>query len=199
MKRFRLFAAALALALALPLSAHAAEAGAATPSYDEVFKVPQSAISAITNNAGHYGRSVIQNAVDGNSATHWETNTPNRTNFLNKVTITLSESYELDRLNYLVRQDGARPKGFPLSYRLYYSTEATGDSFQLLKEGSFAQSSGSAVDITFAPTAMRRFQLEFVQAQGDWASAAELSLYKPDPLREEMAGLFTDNTFSALN
>ena len=34
-------------------------------------------VVGISNNARHYGNSVITNAIDGNMNTHWETNTQN--------------------------------------------------------------------------------------------------------------------------
>lgn len=167
--------------------------------YDEVFKIPSSAIKSITNNAGHYGNSVIENAIDGKKNTHWETNKPNTNSFHNIVTVTFDDTYEINKLNYLVRQDGAKTKGFPLEYILLYSTSETGDDFKELKSGSYDNASGSEVTIEFEPTEMQRIRIEFVKAKENWASIAEIDFYKYDALEKEMEKVFTDRTYSKLS
>lgn len=170
-----------------------------TKTYDEVFKIPSLAIKSITNNAKHYGSSTIDKAIDGKNSTHWETNKPNTDSFHNMVTVTFDDDYEISKVNYLVRQDGAKPKGFPLEYILYYSTSETGDDFKELKAGSFNSASGSTVSIEFEPTEMRRFKFEFVKAKDNWASIAEINFYKYDVVEKEMEKVFTDRTYSKLS
>lgn len=170
-----------------------------TKTYDEVFKIPSSAIKSITNNAKHYGNSTIDKAIDGKNSTHFETNKPNSDSFHNMVTVTFDDNYEISKVNYLVRQDGAKPKGFPLEYVLYYSTSETGDDFKELKTGSFNSATGSTVSIEFEPTEMRRFRFEFVKAKDNWASMAEISFYKYDDVEKEMEKVFTDRTYSKLS
>ncbi|WP_040196176.1 NPCBM/NEW2 domain-containing protein [Candidatus Soleaferrea massiliensis] len=167
--------------------------------YDSVFKIPREAITSITNNAGHYGGSVIANAIDGSRSTHWETNKPNNASFNNAVTVTFDGLYEIATLKYLVRQDGGRPKGFPLEYNIYYSTSESGENFKLLRHGTYASASGSEVSIQVEPTEVRRVRFEFVRAQGNWASMAELSFYRYDELAERIDDVFTDKTYSALS
>lgn len=170
-----------------------------TKTYDEVFKIPSSAIKSITNNAKHYGNSTIDKAIDGKNATHWETSKPNSDSFHNMVTVTFDDDYEINKVNYLVRQDGAKPKGFPLEYILYYSTSETGDDFKELKSGSYGSASGSTVTMEFEPTEMRRFRIEFVKAKDYWASIAEIGFYKYDDVEKEMEKVFTDRTYSKLS
>lgn len=170
-----------------------------TKTYDEVFKIPSLAIKSITNNAKHYGSSTIDKAIDGKNSTHWETNKPNNDSFHNMVTVTFDDDYEISKVNYLVRQDGAKPKGFPLEYILYYSTSETGDDFNELKTGSFNAANGNTVSIEFEPTEMRRFKFEFVKAKDNWASIAEISFYKYDDIEKEMEKVFTDRTYSKLS
>lgn len=170
-----------------------------TKTYEEVFKIPSSAIKSITNNAKNYGNSTIDKAIDGNNSTYWETNKPNNDSFHNTVTVSFNDDFKIDKLNYLVRQDGAKPKGFPLEYILYYSTSETGDDFKELKTGSYTAATGSTITINFEPTEMRRLKFEFVKAKGNWASMAEISFYKYDNIEKEMEKVFTDRTYSRLN
>lgn len=142
--------------------------------YDSAFRVGRDSIVKIENNAGNYGQSVITNAVNQNSATHWETNRPNN-NFHNMITVTLDQAYEISRLRYQVRQDGGKPKGFPLEYNIYYSAGESGEDFQLLKHGTYESVSASEIEIQIEPTQMQRVRFEFVKAYNNWASAAELS------------------------
>lgn len=168
------------------------------PSYDSVFRIPNSSITKIENNAGNYGGSVIKNAIDGKTSTHWETNKPNSATFNNKVTVTFNDLYEIASLNYLVRQD-IGPKGFPLEYNIYYSTSETGDDFQLLKQGTNKSMTSSKITIEFEPTNVRRIQFEFVKANNDWASMSEIEFYKEDVLAKQMNEIFTDKTCSELS
>ncbi|EIW6614230.1 hypothetical protein MF669_001725 [Clostridium perfringens] len=55
--------------------------------YNKVFKVEREKIKSITNNGRQYGSSSIDKAIDGDFKTHWETGTPNRADFKNKVVI----------------------------------------------------------------------------------------------------------------
>lgn len=171
----------------------------AAKTYDEVFKVSSSEIKSITNNAKHYGNSTIDKAIDGKTGTHFETNKPNNASFHNVVTVTFNDVYKINKINYLVRQDGAKPKGFPLEYILSYSTSESGNDFKELKKGSFSSASSSVVTFEFEPTEMLRFKFEFVKVQGNWASISEIDFYKYDAIEKEMGKVFTDQTYSKLN
>ena len=166
--------------------------------YDAQYRVPSSAITSITNNAGNYYTSVITNAIDNNINTHWETNTPNSSTFKNAVTVTFNQNYPIARIDYQCRHDGSQPKGFPMKYRLYYSTSASGEDFRLLKEGSYGSPSSGMISIYFESTNMRRFRFEFVEAYNDWASMSEIKFYKEDNSVNLLNSVFTDRTYSAL-
>lgn len=191
----RLFMAMVWLVLCVTISVP--EAKAATSAYDAVFKVGGSSITSIVNNGGHYGTSTIDKAIDGNSATHWETGTPNSSTFKNVVTVTFDQIYTLSRVEYLVRQ-GADWKGFPLHYKLYSSATASGEDFTLLKEDTYVAAIRSIVPFEFPDTNIRRIRFEFVQAKENWASIAEISFYKPDPFLKEFHNAFTDKSYSQL-
>ncbi|CQR47148.1 F5/8 type C domain protein [Paraliobacillus sp. PM-2] len=171
---------------------------AATNEYDQQFEVMRSNITSIENNGGNYGSSTLDKAIDGNPSTHWETGQPNTDTFTNKVTFTFDQVYTLSKIEYLVRQ-GANWKGFPLHYKLYGSDTASGDNFELLKEDTYIEAQGKLVTFDFPDTDVRRFQLEFIQAKQHWASIAEISFYKPDPLTEELNKVFTDKSYSTLS
>lgn len=168
----------------------------ALSSYDSVFKIPTSEITSITNNAGNYKSSVISKAIDGDKSTHWETNKPNTATFKNKVTVTFKSLTEIAKLKFIARQDAGN-KGFPQEYNLYYSTTDSGDNFKLLKTGKLSVT-GSAVDINFTPTNVKRVQFEFVQAKDGWAAVSELAFYKEDEMENLYSKLFTDGTASKL-
>lgn len=168
------------------------------PTYDDMFRIPNSAITSISYNAGRYGNSVITNAIGGNPKTHWETNKPNSNTFHNMVTVSFDDAYEVASFHFQARQTGAWLKGFPLEYKLYYSETESGEDFQVLKEGSFNSAIGDMTAIDFEPTTMRRFRLEFVRAKENWASLAEIAFYKNDELTKAVNGVFADDLHTAL-
>ncbi|MGL5751578.1 MAG: discoidin domain-containing protein, partial [Paraclostridium sp.] len=55
--------------------------------YNKLFKMDNSNIESIKNNAGHYSSRIIGNAIDGDLDTYWETNKGNSDSFTNEVEI----------------------------------------------------------------------------------------------------------------
>ena len=106
----------------------------ANAQYAEQFRMDYENIQSIQNNAGHYSSAVIQNAVDGNLSTYWETNKSNTLSFSNEVEVTFKEAVTLDRVMY-----GARPsdrKGFAEAFEIYASQTSKGDTYQLVATGN---------------------------------------------------------------
>ena len=91
-------------------------------------------IKSIKNNAGSYNTSsTIDNAIDGNPNTHWETNKPNSDTFKNEIVFDLKDATVLDRIAYKVRNGN---KGFAKEFEIWGSTASKGDNFTKVSEGS---------------------------------------------------------------
>ncbi|MDU5110717.1 MAG: NPCBM/NEW2 domain-containing protein [Clostridium sp.] len=156
--------------------------------YNEEFKIP---VFSVSNNAGRYGNSVIENSIDGNVNTHWETNKPNSDNFQNEVIFDLGESKEINRIAYKPRNGG---KGFAKKFEIYISNEVEGNDFILAGKGEYTGSVNDLVEFKIAKTTARRVMFKFIEAHENWAAIGELTFYKEDALADKMNSLFTDNT-----
>lgn len=167
--------------------------------YDETFKMANANIGSISNNGGNYSGSPLEKAIDGNMNTHWETGKPNQTNFTNEVIFTFKETTVLNRIVYAARQANAKGKGFAQEFDVYASKTMSGDDFTLVSAGEYKGSTGDIVEIQFQPAEFKRLKFVYTKAHQDWASAAEFSFYKEDPLSEKMATVFTDDTFSTVS
>ncbi|WP_192797491.1 NPCBM/NEW2 domain-containing protein [Psychrobacillus glaciei] len=166
-------------------------------SYNQVFKMNPSNIKSITNNGGKYASSIIENAVDGDMNTHWETGKPNNSEFKNEIVVQFKETTQLDRIVYAARQSSVKGKGFAQGFEIYSSTTDEGE-FQAVSSGEYYGSAGDVVEIQFAPTKFKRLKFVFTKAYQDWASASEFSFYKEDQVRDRMKKLFTDGAFSTV-
>lgn len=164
----------------------------ASNEYAQQFRMDYNNIQSIQNNGGHYSSAVIENAVDGNSATYWETNKANTSGFSNEVEVTFKEAVTLDRFIY-----GARPdrKGFAEEFEIYASQTSKGDTYQLVTTGKHNLVAG-LVEAKFEPTTFKRVKFVFKKSNQNWATLAELAFYKQDVVQNEMDSLFTDTTQS---
>lgn len=165
--------------------------------YDDMFRVSGSHITAIANNGGKYGGSVLANLNDGSTATHWETGKPNTAAFKNTLTFTFDAPTELESVVYYPRTQGAANKGFPTAFSIYGSQSASGEDFVLVVSGTAAASPGGT-QIHFTPTTFQRLRFVFDEAQANWAACAEMAFYREDSLPGELDGLFADGTMSSL-
>ena len=153
--------------------------------YDEKFRVPSRDLS-ITNNGGCYSSSALKYAIDENVNTHWETGKPNSDSFKNEVILTLKDAQIINRLTYKSR-NGC--KGFANNFSIYISPVASGDNFQKVSSGSHT-TTGDILEIRFNPTKAKRVKFVFDKANQDWASIADIRLYKQDEISEKMDRLF---------
>lgn len=167
--------------------------------YNNVYKVDNSKIKKITNNGGKYGSSIIEKAIDGDFATHWETGKPNNVTMKNEVVIELDEVTEINRIVYAARQDGAKGKGFAKEFEIYGAETSNQEDLELVARGSYLGSVGDIVEIKFNPTSLKLIKFKFVNAHNEWASAAEFMLYKEDVVSDKMDRLFTDGTMSVVS
>ena len=168
--------------------------------YNEVFKMDNSNIESITSNGGNYNKdSSIENAIDGNFKTHWETGKKNQPEFTNEVVIKLNEETTLNRIVYAARQSSAKGKGFAKEFEIYGSLTDGEDDFTLVSSGEYKGSTGDVVEIKFNPTKFKRIKFVFKKADNYWASASEFMFYKEDKLSDKMDRLFTDDTMSEIS
>lgn len=159
--------------------------------YNEQFKIP---VLSISNNGGNYGNSVITRAIDNDLNTHWETRNPNSSTFANEVIFDLGETTEISRMAYAARRD-AGGKGFATKFEIYVSTEAEGDDFYLVGQGTYTTKITDIVEFELSQVSARRVKFKFVEANQGWASLSEVSFYKEDVLADKVTHeLFTDDT-----
>lgn len=156
--------------------------------YNEEFKI---GISSVSNNAGSYPGTVIGNAIDGNTNTHWETNKPNSDTFQNEVIFDLGESREINRVAYKARNGG---KGFATKFEIYTSNEEEGNDFILAGKGEYSGNVNDVVEFKMSKTTARRVMFKFIEANQNWASIGEVAFYKEDAVADKLENLFTDHT-----
>ncbi|RDY27314.1 DUF5011 domain-containing protein [Romboutsia weinsteinii] len=157
--------------------------------YNETYKAP---VKGIKNNAGNYGSSTIVKAVDDNLKTHWETNKVNSSSFNNEIVIELENVETIDRLAYAVRQDNGW-KGFPSSVEIHVSTTSEGDDFTLAGEAAGVKTTKDMIQFKFNPVEAKRVKFIFKSADGGWASASEMWLYREDAIIDKMDKIFTND------
>lgn len=160
--------------------------------YDEMFRVP---ISAISNNGGNYPGAPLQYAIDEDVTTHWETGKPNSDTFKNEVILTLEKTTEVDRLTYKARTIN---KGFPTKFSIYISPVATGDNFQKVSEGHYAVTN-DLLEIKFDSTKAKRIKFVFEEAHQDWSSIGDIRVYKEDATADQMKNLFTNGLMNEVS
>jgi hypothetical protein len=124
-------------------------------------------------------------ALDQNTDTIWHTNytggiaadLESGTNCT--YTILLDENTDIGKLEYVPRQDGGS-NGIILSYRLFYSTTATGENFQeiSIKDNTWSYDDDTK-SVTFVAENARRIRIMAVTTAPDnqFISAAEFRLY----------------------
>lgn len=164
--------------------------------YSKLFKMDNSNIKSIKNNAGNYGGQVINNAIDGNLDTYWETNKSNTNDFKNEVEVEFKEPVELDRVVYGARKSDN--KGFANEFEIYGSTTSKGDTYQLIATGDYNKVSG-LVEAKFNPTKFKRMKFKFKNSDQNWATLSEISFYKQDVLSDKMDRLFTDSSMNQVS
>ena len=168
--------------------------------YNEVFKMDNSNIESITTNGGSYNKdSAIENAIDGDFKTHWETKNANKSDFTNEVVFKLKEETTLNRIVYAARQSSAKGKGFAKELEIYGSLTDGKDDFTLVSSGEYKGSTGDVVEIKFNEAKFKRIKFVFKKADKDMASASEFMFYKEDKLSDKMDRLFTDDTMSKIS
>ncbi|WP_330615547.1 NPCBM/NEW2 domain-containing protein [Romboutsia sp. 1001713B170131_170501_G6] len=163
--------------------------------YIDQFRIPYENIKRISNNGGQYGSQRIENAVDNNISTYWETNKPNSADWGNEVTVEFVNPITIDRIAYGARQSDR--KGFLEQFEVYGSNTTKGDDFHLVTTGR-ASSTEGLVEAKFKPTTFKRLKLKWVKSNQNWATLNEIMFFKQDVIAEKVYSIFTDQTQSEL-
>ena len=148
-------------------------------------KIDSSLLSAVADSEENKGGDgPAGNAVDGDESTIWHSgyssgkvkpDIPNNIN--NSFTIDLGDTYTVGRFDYVPRP--GTTNGDILGYELWYSTEAEGENFIKLTEGTW-ESTKDTKTAVFDPVECRRIRLRAMSTMGgdQWISAAEFYVYK---------------------
>ena len=164
--------------------------------YNEKYRMSYDNIKSIKTNGGHYADKKIENAIDGNLDTYWETKTSNSGDFKNEVEVEFKNPVVLDRILYGARQSDI--KGFGEDVSIYASRTSKGDTYKFVSEGK-GQDTKGLVEVKFAPTKFKRVKIVFNKSKQNSASLDEIMFYKPDEVLDKLNSIFTDNTYSKLS
>ena len=164
--------------------------------YNERFKIDRSKIKKISTNGGHYVRQVIENAIDDNLDTYWETSKANTSTFNNEVEVEFNETVEINRIAYGARKSDR--KGFAEEFEIYGSKTSKGDTYELVATGKYNTVSG-LVEAKFETNEFKRIKFKFKKSNQNWASLSEIAFYKEDKLSDKIDNLFTNNLMNELS
>ncbi|WP_373599802.1 S-layer homology domain-containing protein [Paraclostridium bifermentans] len=165
--------------------------------YNNEYKISRDEIIEISNNGGRYFSSVIENAIDGNTSTHWETGKPNDSDFKNEVVFEFDDVKTINRIAYATRQDGAKGKGFPNEFEIYSSVSGKDEDYTLVSTGAYG-TTGNMMEFKFDTIDTKKLKFVFKEANQGWASASEFMFYTKDEVLDEVLDLFTDKTLENL-
>lgn len=166
--------------------------------YNAKFKVLRDEIKSISNNGGNYPSSFIENAIDGNMSTHWETNKENSSSFKNEVVVEFNDVESIDRIAYATRQDSAKGKGYPTKFEIYSSLTGNDEDFKLVSTGEHSVT-GNMMEFKFDTITTKKVKFVFKEAHNNWASASEFWFYKEDKMMDKLNTLFTDSNMNEVS
>ena len=164
--------------------------------YNKLYRISSDEIKSIKTNGSQYLSQKIENAIDGDLNTYWETAKYNTSTSKNEVEVEFNDIVKLNRVVY-----GARPsdqKGFATEVEIYASTTSKGDTYQLVTTGSYNKVSG-LVEVKFNETEFKRIKFVFKNSDQNWATLNEIMFYKSDEVWNSVDSLFTDGTMSAIS
>ncbi|MDQ6423283.1 endo-alpha-N-acetylgalactosaminidase family protein [Paenibacillus sp. LHD-117] len=145
--------------------------------YEANVLIPQSGMTATATSVqpGAEGTK----ALDGDPSTAWHT-AWSPPHLPESITIDLGGSYPINELKYLPRSDAGN--GTITKYNLYVSTD--GETFTLAATGNWARSN-TEKSVIIPKTTASYVKLEAVEAVGNFASAAEINVYRVPSVSEE--------------
>lgn len=164
--------------------------------YTERFKMSNSNIKSIKTNGGHYSNRVIENAIDEDESTYWETSKGNSASFNNEIVLELNNAVTINRLVFGARQSDL--KGFAQEFEIYAAETSSGDNFKLVTTGKHSAVKG-LIEAKFEPTKVKRIKLVFKSSTQNWASVNEIACYYEDEQFDKVNGLFTNGLMNEVS
>ncbi|MZQ83198.1 DUF5110 domain-containing protein [Paenibacillus sp. 5J-6] len=114
-------------------------------------------------------------AIDGDPSTWWHIKWFNVDPLPQSIVLNLGGTYKISKLAYTPRQDAGN--GTITAYNVYVSED--GNAYTKVASGAWLQNN-SVKDVNFAAVSAAFIKLEATAGAGNFASAAELNVYKLD-------------------
>ena len=163
--------------------------------YMDQFVINRENIKKISNNGGQWSTMRIDNAIDGDLDTYWETNTANKEDWKNEVTVEFINPVIIDRIAYGARKSDR--KGFLEEFEIYASATTKGDNFKLVSTAKADKTTG-LVEAKFEPTKFQRLKIRVVKGDQSWATLNELIFLKQDSIANKVYNMFTNDLMNEL-
>ena len=163
--------------------------------YMEQYAIKRENIKKISNNGGQWSTMKIDNAIDGDLDTYWETNTSNKEDWKNEVTVEFVSPVTIDRIAYGARRSDR--KGFLEEFEIYASATTKGDNFKLVSTAKAAKTTG-LVEAKFEPTKFQRLKIRVIKGDQSWATLNELIFLKQDSIADKVYNMFTNDLMNEL-
>lgn len=163
--------------------------------YMEQYAIKRENIKKISNNGGQWSTMRIDNAIDGDLDTYWETNTSNKEDFKNEVTVEFINPVTIDRIAYGARKSDR--KGFLEEFEIYASATTKGDNFKLVSTAKANKTTG-LVEAKFEPTKFQRLKIRVIKGDQNWATLNELIFLKQDFIANKVYSMFTNDLMNEL-
>ena len=163
--------------------------------YMDQFVINRDNIKKISNNGGQWSTMRIDNAIDGDLDTYWETNTSNKEDWKNEVTVEFINPVTIDRIAYGARKSDR--KGFLEEFEIYASATTKGDNFKLVSTAKADKTTG-LVEAKFEPTKFQRLKIRVVKGDQSWATLNELIFLKQDSIANKVYNMFTNDLMNEL-
>ncbi|MFC7679359.1 discoidin domain-containing protein [Paenibacillus sp. GCM10028914] len=135
-------------------------------------EIPQSQMSAEATSS-EAGVNDPNLALDGNPDTHWHTKWYNVDPLPQSIMVNLGGEYTISKLGYLPRPDEGN--GTITAYNVYTSTD--GVNYTLVTSGNWLRNK-QLKEANFVPVKATHIKLEAVKGVGEFASAAEITVYQ---------------------
>ena len=163
--------------------------------YMEQYAIKRENIKKISNNGGQWSTMKIDNAIDGDLDTYWETNTSNKEDWKNEVTVAFINPVTIDRIAYGARKSDR--KGFLEQFEIYASVTTKGDNFKLVSTAKADKTTG-LVEAKFEPTKFQRLKIRVIKGDQSWATLNELIFLKQDSIADKVYNMFTNDLMNEL-
>lgn len=163
--------------------------------YMEQYVIKRENIKKISNNGGQWSTMKIDNAIDGDLDTYWETNTSNKEDWKNEVTVEFINPVTIDRIAYGARKSDR--KGFLEQFEIYASATTKGDNFKLVSTAKADKTTG-LVEAKFEPTKFQRLKIRVIKGDQSWATLNELIFLKQDSIADKVYNMFTNDLMNEL-